>query len=271
MPTSSQSQQSPEPLANAPFDDTRADVILRSSDGVNFRVFKIILSLASPIFADMFSIPQPTPNEFHTEPPVVTLSEDSKTLDFALRHLYPVEHPTEIELRDACTLIEFARKYQVKALGPVIARSLTDAIESDPTGVYATAVTYGEADIAIKAARSSLKRPISHLKPSQLQCATAVLYGELIRYHIACGEAASAVTSQREWFPCEIGGMHHPGCHLQGRGRHLRPVRRPRRTTWNKKIRASVCMELPIPFGPRSCTSPNCRSSRYGRIHTGFT
>ncbi|KAI0255769.1 hypothetical protein BJV78DRAFT_1173189 [Lactifluus subvellereus] len=206
MPTSSQSQQSPETLANAPFDDTRADVILRSSDGVDFRVFKIILSLASPIFADMFSIPQPVPNGSHAEPPVVTLSEDSKTLDFVLRHLYPVEHPKEIELRDACTLIEFARKYQVKVLGHVVARSLTDAIESDPTGVYAIAVTYGEADIAIKAARSSLKRPISHLKPSQLQCATAVLYGELIQYHIACGEAASAVTSQREWFPCEIDG-----------------------------------------------------------------
>ncbi|KAI0255772.1 hypothetical protein BJV78DRAFT_1107957, partial [Lactifluus subvellereus] len=185
----------------APFDDTRADVILRSSDGVNFRVFKIILSLASPIFADMFSIPQPPSNEFHTEPSVVVLSEDSKTLDFVLRHLYPVEHPTEIELRDACTLIEFARKYQVKVLEPVVARSLMNAIESDPTGVYAIAVTYGEADIAIMAARSSLKRPISHLEPPQLQCATAALYGELIRYHIACGEAASAVTSKRGWFP----------------------------------------------------------------------
>jgi hypothetical protein len=81
-----------------------------------------------------------------------------------------------------------------------------DAIESDPTGVYAIAVTYEEADIAIRAARSSLKRPISHLEPSQLQCATAVLYIELIRYHIACGKAASAVTSQRGWFPYEISG-----------------------------------------------------------------
>ena len=206
MSTSSKSQTSPETLANAPFDDARADVILRSSDGVDFRVFKIILSLASPIFADMISIPQPAASEFHAGPQVVTLSEDSKALDLVLRHLYPMEHPTEIELRDACILIEFARKYQVKALGPVVARSLTDAVERDPAGVYAIAVTYGEVDIAIRAARSSLKRPISHLEPSQLQCATAVLYGELIQYHIACGDAASAVTSEREWFPSTIDG-----------------------------------------------------------------
>jgi hypothetical protein len=169
MPTFSQSRQSPETLVDAPFYDTRADVILRSSDGVDFRVFRIILSLASPIFADMFSIPQPPANELHAGPPVVAISEDSKALDFVLRHLYPVEHPTEIKLRDACILIEFARKYEVKALGPVVARSFMDAIESDPTGVYAIAVTYEEADIAIRAARSSLKRPISHLEPSQLQ------------------------------------------------------------------------------------------------------
>ena len=117
MPTSSQSRQSPETLVDAPFDDTRVDVILRSSDGVDFRVFRIILSLASPIFADMFSIPQPAASEFHAGPQVVTLSEDSKALDFVLRHLYPMEHPTEIKLRDTCILIEFARKYKVKAIG----------------------------------------------------------------------------------------------------------------------------------------------------------
>ena len=45
-------------LAFAPFvDDARADLILQSADKVHFRVFKIILSLASPVFADIFSMP----------------------------------------------------------------------------------------------------------------------------------------------------------------------------------------------------------------------
>ncbi|KAI0255768.1 hypothetical protein BJV78DRAFT_1119142, partial [Lactifluus subvellereus] len=192
---------SPTPLANAPFDDSRADLTLRSGDGVHFRIFKIILSLASPVFADMFSIPEPesTSEGAHGVPTVVTVSEDSKSLDLSLRHLYPVPSPTGVGLREARILAEFARKYQVDALESVITRHLTDAIEDDPAGVYAIAVTYGHKDIGAKAARAALKLPISRLQSPQLQCITAGLYVELIQYHIACGKAASAVTSERKW------------------------------------------------------------------------
>ncbi|KAJ2966080.1 hypothetical protein NUW54_g13911 [Trametes sanguinea] len=41
-----------------PFDQP-ADIILRSSDGVDYNVYKWILKNASPIFADMCSLPQP--------------------------------------------------------------------------------------------------------------------------------------------------------------------------------------------------------------------
>ena len=193
------------PLANAPFDDVRADLTLESSDGVHFRIFKIILSLASPIFADMFSIAQPTSETVHGVPTAVPVSEDSKALDLSLRHLYPVSSPTRVELREARILAEFARKYQVDGLKSVIARYLTDAIEDDPIGVYAIAVTYGFNDSGAKAARTTLKLPISRLQPPQVQCITTELYGELIQDHIACGKAASTVTSEREWFPSSKG------------------------------------------------------------------
>jgi BTB/POZ domain len=203
MSTSPTSQESPETLANAPFDDKRADLILQTSDGVDFRVFKIILSLASPIFVDMFSVPQPTSAQDHDGPQVVTVSEDSKVLDLCLRHLYPVLSPTTVGLCDARMLAEFARKYEVVALESVIVRHLTAAIdiEGDPVGIYAVAITYGHKDIAAKAARSSLRLPISRLRSPHLQCITAEIYGELIQYHAACGEAASAVASERKWFP----------------------------------------------------------------------
>ena len=42
-----------------PFNKPTADVILRSSDDVDFRVHKVILAEASPVFEGMFSIPQP--------------------------------------------------------------------------------------------------------------------------------------------------------------------------------------------------------------------
>ena len=70
-------------VADAPFDHSLADVILRSSDKIDFRVFKLFLSLASPVFETMFSLPQPTegvnPDEGTTDKlPVMPLSEDAK-------------------------------------------------------------------------------------------------------------------------------------------------------------------------------------------------
>ncbi|KAJ7750603.1 hypothetical protein B0H16DRAFT_1318583 [Mycena metata] len=41
-----------------PFDES-TDAILRSSDDLDFPVHRAVLSLASPFFRDMFSIPQP--------------------------------------------------------------------------------------------------------------------------------------------------------------------------------------------------------------------
>lgn len=42
--------------ASWPFDNPNAEVILRSSDNVHFRVFKGNLALASPVFKDMFTL-----------------------------------------------------------------------------------------------------------------------------------------------------------------------------------------------------------------------
>ena len=186
--------------AKTPFDDARADLILRSSDGVHFRVFKIILSLASPIFADMFSIPPPASKQSDDEIQVVDLSEHSKVLDVALRHLYPIRSPDMITLRDTSILAEFARKYQVDALEKFITRYLAENVEQDPVGVYAIAATYGHKDVGAKAARSCQRLPFSRLQSPYVPCATAELHAELLRYHAACGEAASAITSEREWF-----------------------------------------------------------------------
>jgi hypothetical protein len=204
MSASPDSPESQNTMADAPFNDTRADVILRSSDGVDFRVFKIIISLASPIFADMFSIPSPSTagsEIIHDGLPVVQLSECSKNLNLALRHCYPIRSPGLAEPKDALALLEFERKYQVDALGPPLMRYLTSAIEHDPVSAFCLAVKYQYEDIVKAAARSCLKLPISKFKRDVLCSITGEEYQALIEYHNACGAAASAVTLQRDWFP----------------------------------------------------------------------
>jgi hypothetical protein len=201
----SQSPESlPSKLANAPFDDLRADLVLHSSDGVNFRVFKVILSLASSVFADMFTLPLPPAYQSSTnEPQVVLLPEDAQTLDLALRYCYPIPSPEVVTLRDARILLEFARKYQADVIKHPLTRFLTDTIERDPVGIYALASAYEYQDIARKALRSSLRLPMYLLQSPGLQHITAVQYQALVHYHISCGRVASAVSMRRKWIPAE--------------------------------------------------------------------
>src|SRR5258708_16503063 len=118
-----------EQVAEAPFDDARADLILQSSDKVQFRVFKTIFYLASPIFADMFSIPSPPSEKHHDEAQVVPLSEHSTALDIALRHIYPVRRtPKADTLHYPSILAEFSRKYHAEALHQFIIGYLTDGV-----------------------------------------------------------------------------------------------------------------------------------------------
>ncbi|EIN03879.1 hypothetical protein PUNSTDRAFT_19366, partial [Punctularia strigosozonata HHB-11173 SS5] len=86
--------------AHHPFDDVNADVILRSSDNVDFRVHKLILSLSSPFFRDMFTLPQAPLADAKDDPtdrPVVHMMEDHVTLDDILRLCYPLTSLTSIK------------------------------------------------------------------------------------------------------------------------------------------------------------------------------
>jgi hypothetical protein len=104
-------------LAKAPFDDSRADLIVWSSDIVNFRVFKGIFSHISLGFADKFNTAQPASRGLNSsdELPIITVSKDSEELDLALRHCYPARSS---ELEDPHVLLKFGQKYRVDALEP---------------------------------------------------------------------------------------------------------------------------------------------------------
>ena len=70
------------------FDVSDTNVILRSSDLVNFRVHKSVLAMASPVLKDIFSLPQPYDSETIDGLPVIQLSEDSELLNHLVSMLY---------------------------------------------------------------------------------------------------------------------------------------------------------------------------------------
>jgi hypothetical protein len=73
-----------------PFDVPDANLIIRSSDLVDFRVHKPVLSMASPFFKDLLSLPQPSDSESVDGIPVVRLPEDSELLNGLISMLYPI-------------------------------------------------------------------------------------------------------------------------------------------------------------------------------------
>ncbi|KZP24487.1 hypothetical protein FIBSPDRAFT_857198 [Athelia psychrophila] len=102
--------------AASPFDDHKADVILRSSDNVDFPCYKFLLSLASTFFEEMFSLPQPlTEGDDLTKDGlyIVPTEERASVLETLLRLCYPssLRHPPIIELDDIKNVFEVARKY----------------------------------------------------------------------------------------------------------------------------------------------------------------
>ncbi|KAH8983524.1 hypothetical protein EDB92DRAFT_1803754, partial [Lactarius akahatsu] len=90
-----------------------ADVILQSSDLVNFRVRRSILATSSAFFGDLFSLPQPSDNEVLDGLPVVRLPEDAEVLSSLVTMLYPV--PSELPDSDdkILTLLAACQKYDM--------------------------------------------------------------------------------------------------------------------------------------------------------------
>ena len=118
--------------APSPFDEADADVILRSSDHVDFRVHKVILSLASPVFKDIFNMSQPPhltdTDEPHNDLQVIAVEEDADTLDFVLRNIYPVPSPIVAKMDDLRFVLGPSQKYRFKVFDGFVEESLRKAM-----------------------------------------------------------------------------------------------------------------------------------------------
>lgn len=191
-----------------PFDDPAADFVLRSSDGVSFRVYRAILSAASPVFRGMFSIPQPSspPTASAEEVPTVDLPEDSTALDTLLRYIYPITKPRITSLEDATAILRVGAKYDVISVHAV-RDSLHRFTERDPLGTYAVASSFGFGEEARAAARATLRLTLDELPDSaSLALISGRTYHRLVTYHRRCGAAAAELSSSDsipDWLPMQ--------------------------------------------------------------------
>jgi hypothetical protein len=111
-----------------------ADVILRSSDLVNFRVQRSILKTCSPFFDDLFSLPQPPGHEAIDGLPVVHLSEDAEVLNSLIALLYPVPPELPASVDKILTLLSACQKYDMTAVQSSIREQVRRRGLLSPTG-----------------------------------------------------------------------------------------------------------------------------------------
>jgi len=198
--------------AKSPFDDLDADVIIRSSDNIDFRVFKSMLSLASPFFKDMFKLPQTADSDSHDIQgndqvykdgfPVIVMYDDkneaykSEVVEKLLIFCHPACVP---EPGDAGVLEEAAgaaAKYQMEGVAKMMLKYL---VKSRPLMVFAFACRFGLVEEAKVAAWHTLRmRTADFPREPMLKMITAWQYHRLLEFHRRCGKDTSEV-ARGEW------------------------------------------------------------------------
>lgn len=90
-----------------------ADIILRASEGKEFHAHKVVLSLASPVFRDMFSVPQPPPAK-SSKLPIVDVHDPPEALEIFLQIIYPTRNPVIHDVDILASVLHLADKYDAK-------------------------------------------------------------------------------------------------------------------------------------------------------------
>ncbi|TBU34026.1 hypothetical protein BD311DRAFT_340263 [Dichomitus squalens] len=144
-------------VASFPFDKPDADAVLRSSDNVQFRVFRGVLTSVSPVFSSIFSLPQSSSSHDGDGTPTIDVTETSNTLDSFLRLSYPFPSPPAFaSFDDAKRVLQVIHKFQIAWHSSLLVPALLPHIRENPLRVYASALRFAFDELALLAARQTL-------------------------------------------------------------------------------------------------------------------
>ncbi|KAF8992039.1 hypothetical protein BDQ17DRAFT_1370013 [Cyathus striatus] len=136
-----------------PFDGSEgSDIVLRTSDKVDFHVHRVILSMASPFFKTMFTLPQPQASDAASKS-VIDVPEHSNALDPLLRLCHPVEDPVITDITLLGDVLDAALKYDFTKAVNILKSRLREFAQYSPLHVYAISCQLCLEEIATSAAQ----------------------------------------------------------------------------------------------------------------------
>ena len=143
-----------------------ANIVIRSSDQVNFRVHKSLLAITSPFFEDMFSLPQPPDGETVDGLPVVQLFEDAGVLKCLISLIYPISTIIPGSYERAFALLAACQKYDMVSIQSYIRSEIQRGAYPAPVAAeaftaYAIASSMGLVLEAENAARLTVGQPLT--------------------------------------------------------------------------------------------------------------
>ncbi|KAI0071785.1 hypothetical protein K474DRAFT_1679170 [Panus rudis PR-1116 ss-1] len=204
-----------------PFTDEDADLIVKTSDNVYFRVYKVILGKVSPFFKQMFGLPQSPPSqdaegEIVDGIPVISLSENSRVIKLLFTFCYPMDDPNLVELNDVQWVLEAAQKYQMEAICNRARKAWFAITDTYPLRAFAIACRMRWEDEARTAAKLTLKEPFWPLEPplpDEFDYVSADNLLRLIVYHRKCCEAACELAGNTLWATQLLDSLVCAHCH----------------------------------------------------------
>ncbi|KAI9062822.1 hypothetical protein FKP32DRAFT_1758411 [Trametes sanguinea] len=180
------------------FNNESADIVVRSSDNVDFRLHKLVLSLASPVFNGMFSLP----SDQNASDNPVEVTETSSTLEGLLRFCYPMGPPTFSQIDDLRLVLDAACKYEMDFVIEYLKVYLRLFLPSEPMRVYCIAYKCEDPELARAAASRLLERedPLAnHDSTPEFNELPMMALAKLTAYRKACAKAAADVLYDGPW------------------------------------------------------------------------
>jgi len=197
--------------AKAPFNNPDAEAIIRSSDDVDFRVFKSLLSSVSNVFKDMFAIPQGPADvtrvdqEMRDGLPVIPITEESQIVEKLLMFCYPnilTSIPVLKTMDEILPMLEVAIKYGIDVLESRMREALfrPQVVEERAMQLFVIAYHHRwEKEMRI-AARHTLVQPVwKGLYVAELESITGGDLHRLQQYRLECATAATRVATKVGW------------------------------------------------------------------------